>query len=103
MFLDTAPALFTRVVGPPLDILVPDRGPKQPLIKVRMPRGDKSKYTDKQKRQAEHIERDNWERILVAPYMFAPGQRKGRGFQIGPRFTAREPPAPFGDYAAGFW
>jgi len=32
-----------------------------------MPQGDKRKYTDKQKRQAEHIEEGYEEKGLIAP------------------------------------
>jgi plasmid stabilization system protein ParE len=35
-------------------------------MEISMPRGDKSKYTDKQKRQAEHIEK-GYEKRGVSP------------------------------------
>jgi hypothetical protein len=37
-------------------LLVASAGARQPLKTTAIPRGDKSSYTDKQKRQAEHIE-----------------------------------------------
>jgi hypothetical protein len=56
LFVDGGTSLATE----PVHLLTPKVSAHQAASGVVMPRGDKSAYTDKQKRQAEHIE-DSYE------------------------------------------
>ena len=55
-----------------------------------MPRGDKSSYTDKQKRQAEHIE-EGYEKRGVGKKVSHASSRKGG--RLGGRASAQRPAA----------
>lgn len=41
----------------PVSVVIPTATPPHPFRRMAMPCGDKSAYTDKQKRKVEHIER----------------------------------------------
>lgn len=77
-----------------------------------MPRGDKTKYTDKQKRQAEHIEEGYEERGTPKPVakkrawatvnkMTGGGRRGGSGHKTTNKAPARKGGAKGGKASAG--